>query len=89
MFLEFLQWKCKHYLGVNKDGQPVCKAFLGPEGIPKGHFCEKVTEYAVLDKEFIPPQLCANGLGFSFREGHKDPRVEAERLRKEGYSVPE
>ena len=92
MFSKDLVFVCKHLL-PDKDQPDIvhlrCKAFPDGKGIPEDYPCQNISDWAVNDGIKEPPKSCPNGCKFEYCDGYEDARVRAERLRKEGYDVPE
>ncbi len=87
MFHDQCCYACKHFGKMLRNLKVSCDAF--PSGIPERHFCQYTFVPEILKGRFTPPDECANGVKFEFKEGYEDPFIKAERLRKEGYDVPE
>ena len=90
MFPRDLVLTCKHLFREQRDLLHLrCKAFPDGKGIPDDYPCQVICDWAVNDGDAEPPKECPNGCKFEYRDNYEDNRVRAERLRKEGYDVPE
>ena len=92
MFPNKLIWQCKYLLPDKEQPNLLslrCKAFQNGDGVPKDYPCQRLTDWEVNDGTSEPPKECPNGCRFEYREGYEDNRIRSERLRKEGYDVPE
>ncbi len=89
MFIEPCCFHCKHYRELLKNFRSSCDAFPDGDGIPDGHFCHYIPVMYITSGKEKPPAECANGVKFELDDDYEDPWERAERLRKEGYDVPE
>ena len=93
MFPNKLAWCCMHLLPDKMQPTNIlhtrCKAFPENDGIPEDYPCQRLTDWEVNDGDSAPPKECPNGCKFEYCKGYEDNRVRSERLRKEGYDVPE